>query len=126
MKYVLDASAILAFLNNEPGADQVETALGDALVSSVNVVEVGTRLVDAGMPEGAAMEALQLLNLPTASFEMRTAQIAIGVRTDTRPAGLSLGDRCCLALAIQEQAIALTADRAWADLPIECTVELIR
>lgn len=126
MSYVLDASAVLAVLNNEDGADAVVPHLSDSKMSQVNAVEVGTKLVDGGMTGEAAREALSLLEIALADFDAELAQSSIALRQATKPAGLSLADRACLALALRENAIALTADKAWASVDIGCKIELIR
>lgn len=126
MSYVLDASAALAVLNAEPGAERVADCLADAVVLAINTVEVGSRLVDAGLSSADAMRAIELLGVPTISFTEDLARIAIAIRAPTRAHGLSLADRACLALAIRDGATALTADRAWAKLDVGCRIDLIR
>lgn len=126
MKFVLDASAALAVLNREPGAEHVVERLDASLIGAVNAVEVGTKLIDRGMARDAAIEAIAYLNIPVLEFDHGLAERAVGLRLSTRRAGLSLADRACLALALREQATALTTDRAWAGLEVGCPVELIR
>lgn len=126
MKFVLDASAALAVLNREPGAEYVVQHLDTSVISTVNAVEVGTKLIDRGMSGDAACEAIAFLNIPVVEFDYALAERAVGLRLSTKHAGLSLADRACLALALREQATAVTADRAWADLDVGCPVELIR
>ncbi len=126
MKVVLDASAVLAILNAEPGADHVRERLAGASVSAVNAVEVGTRLADAGVSRADARRAFALLNIQVVAFGAELVEVAISLRAATRQLGLSLADRACLALAIREGAVALTADRAWAGLEVGCRIELIR
>lgn len=126
MRYVLDASAALAWLNFEPGGDRVAGVLDDAIISAVNLVEVGTRLLDSGGTKEQVTETLGLLSVSIADFDAGLADAAIDLRTRTKAAGLSLADRACLALAMREGATALTADRAWARLDLGCEVELIR
>lgn len=118
---VTDASSILALLRDEPGANLVHRALidGEVFVSSVNVVEVLTKLMDRGAIYGDAVAALDELKLICVDFTKEHAQRAAALRTTTRRFGLSLGDRACLALAIELQLPVLTADQAWSqiDLP---------
>jgi ribonuclease VapC len=126
---VLDASAVLAVIFGEAGADRVAGHLPGARISAVNAAEVMTKLVDLGMPEGtvdAIFEGLQLTVLP---FEMAHARASARLRTLTRAAGLSLGDRACLAVAGQLDAPAFTTDRAWSRLDgadVGVTIELLR
>lgn len=126
---VLDASAVLAVIFGEAGADRVAGHLPGARISAVNATEVMTKLIDLGMPEDivdAIFEGLQLTVLP---FEMRHARETARLRSFTRGAGLSLGDRACLAVAGQLEATAFTTDRAWAQLDgaaVGVTIELLR
>lgn len=123
---VLDASALLALLNQEAGADQVVPFLADAVISTVNLAEVVTRLALAGMPEAAIRDALALLPLDTVPFDVEHG-IEVGLLAPaTRPSGLSLGDRACLVLARRLGATAVTADRAWVGIDAGVPVELIR
>ena len=123
---VLDASALLALLNGEPGADQVAVVLADAVISAVNVSEVVGKLVEAGMPEPAVREALETLSLDIISFDTEQAYQAGLLRPITRGVGLSLADRTCLALAKQLGLPALTADRTWERLGVVAQVRVIR
>jgi ribonuclease VapC len=125
-KYVLDASAVLALLNQEPGMDRVEAVLADSCMGTVNYCEVLGKLLDAGLPEKEARESIELLNVEVILFDIDMARLAAVLRPTTRKLGLSLGDRSCLALALSRRNIALTAERAWAKLKIGVKVELIR
>jgi len=111
--YVLDSSAVLAVLLNEPGADKVMAALPDAVLSAVNFAEVISKLCERGMPAGDARMAVEALGLEVVSFDAGQAVLAGDLRPATRALGLSLGDRACLALALSRQATAVTADAAW-------------
>ena len=126
MSAVMDASAILALLNGETGAETVAARLPGARISSVNVVEVGTKLIDGGMTVDAARKAIDLLQMEIIDFDLGLSVATYGLRASTRSAGLSLGDRACLALAIRDKLPAITADRNWAALDLGCAVELIR
>jgi PIN domain nuclease of toxin-antitoxin system len=126
MKAVLDASAVLAILNFEPGAEKARSYLPDGWISAANAAEVGAKLSDKGMPVAAAQSALALLRLKVADFDAALAHASVELRQPTRAKGLSLADRACLSLAIREQATAVTADRVWADIDLPCKVELIR
>lgn len=126
MSHVLDASAVLALLNGEPGAERVSAVLDEALISAVNAIEVGTTLTDSGMDSEAAWTAFELLGIPVVDLDAPLSLSAISLRTATKHAGLSLADRACLALALREGAPAVTTDRAWANLDLPCAVELIR
>lgn len=126
MRVVLDASAVLALLNREAGADVVQSHLADAALSVANAIEIGSKLVDGGMSREAAWEAIELLDIELIELDVELAGLATALRRDTRHKGLSLADRACLATAIREKATALTADRAWAGLDLPCPIEVIR
>lgn len=111
---VLDSSALLALLFDEPGADRVAAVLPDAVVSAINLAETATKLQDRGLDETAARAAVAATGVRIIPFSEDLAWIAAGLRASTRDAGLSLGDRACLALAIDRGANAYTADQAWA------------
>ena len=119
MAPVLDASALLAHLRDEPGADLVAGAIASgAVISTVNLAEVFSRVADRGEdPAKLAAELTQIGLLDGAiTVEPFTAADAIDagrLRALTRDAGLSLGDRACLALARRLDAPALSADTAW-------------
>jgi PIN domain nuclease of toxin-antitoxin system len=124
---VLDASAILALVLQEPGADRVNGAIEDgAVMLSVNVAEVVTRLHDRGMSEARIRAILSTIRAQVVPFDEELAYRAGLLRSATRAAGLSLGDRACLALAERLGAPALTSDRAWGRLQIGIQVEVIR
>lgn len=123
---VLDASAVIALLNQEDGADMVERQLPGAVVSTVNLSEVVGKLIDAGMPEAAVSSAIEILGLEVVDFDAETAFLAGVLRSTTRKAGLSLGDRSCLALAKTLNIPAFTADRKWMDTDVGVTIQFIR
>ncbi|MDQ3755864.1 MAG: type II toxin-antitoxin system VapC family toxin [Acidobacteriota bacterium] len=125
-KYVLDASAVLALLNQEPGQDRVEAVLADSCIGAVNYCEVLGKLIDAGLSEEDATESVELLNLEVVPFDADTARLTAVLRPTTKKLGLSLGDRSCLALALARRNTALTAERAWAKLKLGVKIELIR
>jgi ribonuclease VapC len=116
---VLDASALLAHLRDEPGADVVADAIASgAVISTVNLAEVFSRVADRGEdPAKLAAELTQsgLLDgaITVEPFTAADAIDAARLRPLTRDAGLSLGDRACLALARRLDAPALTADTDW-------------
>lgn len=131
MTVVLDASALIALLRDEPGADQVAQALdgaassvaevSTAVISTVNLAEVHQQLGD----ELPALIGADGVVRPVA-FSPEDAQAAAALTATTRSAGLSLADRACLALAIRRGEPVLTADRAWATVAVGVEVQLIR
>ena len=110
--FLLDASALLALLRDEPGGSSVAQYLSDATVLSVNLEEVVGTLIREGMPAAAAEQAVAPLALPVAPFteEMAWLSAETGPRL---PAGLGLADRCCLAAAAVLDAEVVTADLLW-------------
>lgn len=126
--YVLDASAVLALLNEEPGAEKVQALLerGDCVVSVVNVIEVLSKLSDHGLTLDEARFALDALDLAERPLDADQAIGAAALRPLTRAKGLSLADRCCLALAQSLGAVAVTADRPWLTLNLDIQAECIR
>lgn len=123
---VLDASAILAAVLQEAGGERISRVTGPMLISAVNVAEVGTRLADLGHAQSLMDDTLSMLGLEVVPFDAAQAQDVIALRGATRAHGLSLGDRACLALAASRGAVALTADRAWAEADLPVAVELVR
>ena len=123
---VLDASAIIAFLRQEPGAAIVGEYLTDGMASAVNIAEVGTRLSDLDMGDAQIRRSISVLGLEIKPFDLEAAYAVAMMRAKTRNKGLSLGDRACLALANQLGIPALTADRVWAELDIDADIQLIR
>jgi ribonuclease VapC len=126
--HVLDASALLCLLFDEPGADQVERALPEAVISAANLAEVIAKLVDRGLDGNEALADLRELDLNVVALDRAQAEAAGLLRSATREAGLSLGDWACLALAQQRGASTLTTDQRQAEVTgaIGGTVELIR
>lgn len=123
---VFDASAMLAILKREPGADRAVAALDQAAISCVNVAEVQSKLMDAGLDRHAAWARISFLGCRTFPFNDDLAREAGSLIAVTRPYGLSLGDRACLALAIQRMAKVYTTDRAWKSLSLGIEIEVIR
>lgn len=123
---VLDASALLALIRGEAGADRVAACLSAAVISTVSQAEVHTKLVLAGVEEQLAWWHIAEAGCPAIPFDEEQARIAGGLAKITGARGLSLGDRACLALAIQREAIVYTTDRAWQDLDLGIKVEVIR
>ena len=124
--YVLDASALLALLNAETGAELVQDFLPDASISTVNLAEVVTRLSAVGMPENDIRNTLTLLGLEVIHFDEEQAYQAGLLYSYGQVYGLSLGDRACLAWARASAATAVTADRAWKELDLGIEIKLIR
>jgi len=126
LSFVLDASALIAVLRGEPGGNGVVRRLRGSSVATVNYTEVCSRLSDLGADVGVVIAKIRRLGVIVVPFDYALAVEASRLRPLTRHAGLSLGDRACLALALRERATVLTADRVWATVDVGCTIELIR
>ena len=124
--FVLDASALLALLNQEVGSEVVGAAISQTVISTVNLSEVIAKLADKGLPRDVITSALEGLGLEVVEFDQEQALTAGLLRSKTKVAGLSLGDRACLALAFQLGLPALTTDRIWDTLNLDIEVRVIR
>jgi ribonuclease VapC len=123
---VLDASALLALLNREPGSATVAAHFPQVAISAVNLSEVAAKLVERGMPAEAVRTILEDLDLDIHPFDADAAYATGALRTATRQLGLSLGDRACLALGQRLQRPVLTTDGAWTSLDLGITIRAIR
>lgn len=125
-RVVFDASAILAAINNEPGADIVLKHIDQAAVSTVNLAEAQSKLVRRGLAPDDAWEAVLTFCSEVVPFDNRQASLAGGMVATTHPLGLSFGDRACLALAVLLKAPVYTTDRLWTKLPFDLDLRLLR
>lgn len=123
---VLDASAVLARIFEERGHEVVRDALGESYISTVNLAEVASKLADRGYADESIGWILRDLPAEIVPFSTTTAIEAGRLRPITRTSGLSLGDRACLALAVELGLPALTADRRWTHVRTRAKVEMIR
>ena len=126
MTVVLDASALLAYLQDEPGGDLVDGMLAESVMSSVNWAEVVQKSIAAGVKVDAMLDDLQSLGLMVEPFTPDDGEMAGRLWEQTRQAGLSLGDRACLSLGLRLGVPVLTSDRAWATLSLSLDVQVIR
>lgn len=126
-RIVLDASAVLAILNGEAGADKLTPQLlSDATISTVNLAEVQSKLVSRGLDPEDAWDAATGPVRETEPFTGDQARIAGDLVAKTRSLGLSLGDRACLALGIALGAAVYTADQSWKGLRLGVRIHHIR
>jgi ribonuclease VapC len=124
---VLDSSAVLAAIFLEPGRARVVQAIEQGVVmSTVNITEVITRLIDRGAPSDVAVRRMRDTQVAAVAFDVEMARLAAELREHTRHLGLSLGDRACLALGLLRGGPVLTADRGWGDLDLGVAIEVIR
>lgn len=125
MSAVLDASAVIAFLRDEPGAAEVRAVLEEPEVpflSTVNLTEVAQHV---GRARPAVIDGLAQV-VTILDYDRAQAQLAAGLHAETRAAGLGLADRACLALALATESPVLTADRAWSRLDLGIEIIQIR
>ena len=124
---VLDASALLALLNGETGAEKLTPQLlSIATCSTVNLAEVQGKLVTRGLsPHEAWVAALGPIREATA-FTTEHARTAGTLIAQTRTLGLSLGDRACLALGLALKAPVYTTDQSWRKLKLDVRIHVIR
>jgi len=126
-RIILDASALLAVLNREPGAERLTPQLLQAATSStVNLAEVQSKLVNRGIDPDDAWEATLSPIREAAAFTSEQAKIAGSLIRQTSALGLSLGDRACLALGIALRAPVYTADRLWKNLKLGIRIHVLR
>ena len=125
---IVDASALLAYLFDESGAEVVAELLdsGNALISSVNYAETVSKLVDRKMPEAVVKTTMDNLGLEVVSYDEGQALLTGLLRKSCLSYGLSLGDRACLALAKANGSPVMTADRVWKKIPLGLEIDLIR
>jgi len=126
-RVVLDASAVMAVLNSEPGAEKLTPQImSTAAISTVNLAEVHGKLVQRGFSPDDAWAAANGAIHEAVAFTAEQAKTAGDLLIQTRTLGLSLGDRACLALGIALRAPVYTADRSWKNLRLGIRIYLIR
>jgi ribonuclease VapC len=124
---VLDASVVIAILKQEPGCEQVEPHLVGSMMSSVNYAEVVSYFAHKGLSPAQIDDMLQPLPMTIVPVDESMARLAGILRIETSRAGLSLGDRFCLALALFKGVEAWTTDRQWLSVSIaNLVVKVIR
>ncbi|MBK9216576.1 MAG: type II toxin-antitoxin system VapC family toxin [Chloracidobacterium sp.] len=124
---VFDSSAILAIYYDEPGKRKAQELLeeADPIISSVNLCEVYTKLLEDGLDAGAIRESFDALEIKAVDFDAGDALNAAELCRPTKGLGLSLADRACVALAMRNKTAVVTADRTWQKVS-GCEIKLIR
>ena len=123
---VLDSSVLIAILKDEQFDDGVLDILDGAALSAVNFAEVWSKIYDLGLRYAPRIDAVFSLLSRVEPFTESQARVAADLRSVTSHAGLSLGDRACLALALEMGAEVYTADRSWSRVKVGCSIHLIR
>lgn len=130
MLYVMDASAMLALMQAEKGWEVVDDLIREqqCVASCVNIAEVGTRMIDKGLAPSQLERTLKELDVQPVDFDLEQSTFCAELRLSTKHAGLSLGDRACLALTKLMVGTAVTSDRTWLDIAeaTQITVKMIR
>ena len=122
---VLDASAVLATLFDEPGGE-VALAAKDAAISAINFAEVISKLLARGLPESDAFAAARSFRMEVVPTDVVQAELAGVLHARTRQRGISMGDAFCLALAATLGVPAVTGERRWSALDLGVELTLIR
>lgn len=125
MSYILDASALLASLHNETGFEVVDRILPESAISTINLSEVIQKARQQGTLTETLVSSLQMAGVEIVAYTIEQAEMTAALWSITRPLGLSFADRACLALAQSRNAIAVTADRTWANVS-NIQVQIIR
>lgn len=123
---VIDASALLAAIHQEPGGVIVKQHIEQSIISAINWSEVLQKLSRAGADSVAIAAMLKALGLRVVAFTEDDAQLAADLWPETKKKGLSLADRACLALGKRLQLTVVTADKAWQGVDPDIVIELIR
>ena len=126
MKYVIDSSALLAFIREEPGADKVEGVLDDCRISAVNYLECARKMIEKNPQERTILENLNALDLDVVSYSFEQSLVAADMVLAVKGKNISLGDLASLSLARHLRLPAITADKAWAKLKLGVEIIVIR
>jgi PIN domain nuclease of toxin-antitoxin system len=125
-RVLLDASALIAYLDGEPGSENVPATTGEAVISAVNYAETVSILTTRGIDATTIRLQLSLIVIDVLDFDPETAETTGLMIAATKSMGLSLGDRACLATARHTGLPAMTADRSWSNVDVGVEVRLIR
>lgn len=123
---VLDSSAVLGLLFDERGAEKVASVIENSLINVVNEAEVISVLIQRGETPGQALRIASRLPYRVIELDRELARRAGSLWRYFKKRGLSLGDRCCLALAEREKLPVLTSDKRWTELSISVEIRLFK
>jgi len=126
MNPVLDASAVLTYLHQEPGWETVQSVIGKSSISAVNWSEVAKKIKQKGMDITTVRSLLEELGLMIPPFTVEQAELAAHLWDQGREFGLSMADRVCLAFAMQQHSPVFTADKVWVKLKLSIDIRLLR
>lgn len=126
MKAALDASALLAYLQDEPGSDMVESELANSAMSSVNWAEVVQKSIASGIAVDNMLDELVALGFSVLPFTPDDAEMTGRLWMQSKKHGLSLGDRACLSMGLKLGIPVLTTDRIWAKLSLPLEIRVVR
>jgi len=126
MNPILDASAVLAYLHQEQGWKTVQSVIGKSYIGAVNWSEVAQKIKQKGMDIETVRSLLEELGLTIIPFPVEQAELAANLWDSGKAFGLSLADRACLALAMQQKSPVFTADKVWAKLQLDIEIHLLR
>ena len=126
-KVILDSSALLALIKNEEGSSVVEELLGSIIMSSINISEVASILLDSEMDTEQVSKAIEPFIDSIIDFDFEYSILCASLKKSTKHLGLSLGDRACISLGIKLELPIYTADKIWAELKLDnIDIRLIR
>ena len=126
-KVILDSSALLALINNEEGSSVVEELLGSIIMSSINISEVASILLDSEMDTEQVSKAIEPFIDSIIDFDFEYSILCASLKKSTKHLGLSLGDRACISLGIKLGLPIYTADKICAEVKLDnIDIRLIR
>ena len=108
---VLDASALMALLRSEPGADTVAKSLKDAVISAVNYSEILKKAIERGGDGEPVTAFIHSLSIAIIPFDELQAEVSASLYPETKKHGMSFADRACLALGVIRSSLVLTSER---------------
>lgn len=126
MTYVVDASVLLAILGDEPGGELALDLSQGGDMSWLNAGEVYSKVVERGGRQADAFTLMRGLKINFHNLIETDASAIAEMLPLTRRAGLSFGDRACLALGLRLGKVVLTAERRWTTVDVGVQVQLLR